>query len=449
MQAEIEQLTEGFKERLLRSEGIIDERAREIDVLRHQINQLEVALSLTRKGVDHAKDSEKIAAREREKYMNAMRQVNDLLVPEIRSCASTLNNIESEMGFFHAYHMRALSIANVTAGTTEEKKTHDDASKSKEMMQRDIETLRGQLEALAACSYSDPFVLGEQLADTISNNDRSRGNISFATPQSRGGMVSVRASPPTVAHPQLAITSSGRDGKQLSVSRPLSMPEWGPRIPGSGEGTLGRSQAAQQMACCMLKVEVVGGADLPAIDILAPAGSVTFAVLLSAVQGTLDVSSADHAWPGGKAAREDGSKPALVLDAQHRTRDQAVANGPIMWDESFVLTHSQHGSLGSTVGSDGKVATVHRSLDGQPCTLVVTLHKCEPARDPVSLGHTLVQCVNGVPADKWYALDAWDGTPLRGKGNKPASVRLRVSYTDGRIASPQKGEVSMDGSYVC
>lgn len=336
-QAEINQINVTHSERMKQAEGMIDERERELDALRHQMNQLEVALSLTRKGADFAKDAERIASREREKYLGAMRQVNDLLVPEIRSCASTLNNIESEMGFFHAYHMRALSIANVS-GTGGSGNTQEDASKSKEMMQRDIETLRSQLEALAACSFSDPFVLGEQLANTISHADRSKMNVSFATPQSRGGMVSVKASPPTVVQPILSISSQDK-----ATARSLSMPEWGPRIPPSSEG--GNRSQMPSMMCCMVKVEVVGAADLPSIDILAPQGSVTFAVLLSVVQGGLDASQADHSWPGGKAVRVDDSEPQLVLEAQHRTRDKGLSNGPITWDESFVFTHSQYAAV--------------------------------------------------------------------------------------------------------
>lgn len=92
---------------------------------------------------------------------------------------------------------------------------------------------------------------------------------------------------------------------------------------------------------------------------------------------------------------------------------------------------------------------MHRSLDGKPCSIVVTLHKCEEGRTPVSLGHTVIPSVIGVPADKWYALDGWDGTSLRGKANKPTSLRIRVGYTDGRATSPSRGEMSLDGSYVC
>ena len=45
------------------------------------------------------------------RVLNEVSQVEELVVAELQSCLLNLNNIESEAGFFHAYHMRALSIA--------------------------------------------------------------------------------------------------------------------------------------------------------------------------------------------------------------------------------------------------------------------------------------------------------------------------------------------------
>ena len=87
-----------------------------------------------------------------------------------------LNNVESEMGFFHAYHMRAMSIASslqINAGSANTSSSmKDDVVRSREMvdmMQSDIRTLRLQLEALCSFSYSDPFLIAEQSTESVAH----------------------------------------------------------------------------------------------------------------------------------------------------------------------------------------------------------------------------------------------------------------------------------------
>ncbi len=128
----------------------------------------------------------------------------------------------------------------------------DDSSRSKEMMQKDIDALRNQLESLANCSYTDPFLLGEQLAESISNNSYSASNnnnnmsvrmqtdasriIPSETPASRGGLVSVGASPPTGQRDKWD-ADRGRNG---GVIRALdNMSEWGGSTPANARDKFG------------------------------------------------------------------------------------------------------------------------------------------------------------------------------------------------------------------
>jgi len=46
------------------------------------------------------------------KLQIAAAQMRELVEPEVQACITTLNNVESEMAFFHAYQMRALQIAS-------------------------------------------------------------------------------------------------------------------------------------------------------------------------------------------------------------------------------------------------------------------------------------------------------------------------------------------------
>jgi hypothetical protein len=101
-------------------------------------------------------------------------QVEEILVAELKACVMNLNNVESEMGFFHACHMRAMSIASSlqigSSSSSSVAAVKDDVARSKEMvqtMQSDIYTLRAQLQALTSFSYSDPFFVSEQLAESV------------------------------------------------------------------------------------------------------------------------------------------------------------------------------------------------------------------------------------------------------------------------------------------
>jgi hypothetical protein len=100
--------------------------------------------------------------------------VEEIIVGELKGCVMNLNNVESEMGFFHACHMRAMSIASsLQTGLNSPNSVatvKDDMARSKEMvqtMQSDIYTLRTQLHALTSFSYSDPFFVSEQIAESV------------------------------------------------------------------------------------------------------------------------------------------------------------------------------------------------------------------------------------------------------------------------------------------
>ena len=86
-------------------------------------------------------------------------QLRELVEPEIKACISTLDNIESEMAFFNAYQLRAMQIAatigTMGGGSLTLEKDQKDGTYSKEMIERDIKTLREQLEGLAALTSAD------------------------------------------------------------------------------------------------------------------------------------------------------------------------------------------------------------------------------------------------------------------------------------------------------
>ena len=103
-------------------------------------------------------------------------KVEELIIAELKSCIINLNNVESEMGFFHAYHMRAMSIASSLqigpAAINSAASIKDDVVRSKEMvgtMQNDLRILHAQLQALTSFSYSDPFSIAEQSSDLVSS----------------------------------------------------------------------------------------------------------------------------------------------------------------------------------------------------------------------------------------------------------------------------------------
>ena len=92
------------------------------------------------------------------KLQVAATQMRELVEPEVKACITTLNNVESELGFFHTYQMRTLQIAKSVAGESLEStfyKDEKDSKDSKEMIQRDIDTLRSQLENLAQLTAPD------------------------------------------------------------------------------------------------------------------------------------------------------------------------------------------------------------------------------------------------------------------------------------------------------
>ena len=76
--------------------------------------------------------------------------MRQLVGPEVHACLTTLNNVESELGFFHAYQTRAVSIAGSLGGLDDASGATSlaDAAQSKGMIDKDIGALREQLENL-------------------------------------------------------------------------------------------------------------------------------------------------------------------------------------------------------------------------------------------------------------------------------------------------------------
>uniref|UniRef100_A0A7S0MK38 PDZ domain-containing protein n=1 Tax=Cryptomonas curvata TaxID=233186 RepID=A0A7S0MK38_9CRYP len=146
----------------------------EIEAFKDRIYNLEVALSNAKQEARLANEALRLLQEEFNRFRRKCEQVEEIIVAELKGCVMNLNNVESEMGFFHACHMRAMSIASSlqigSSSSSSVAAVKDDVDRSKEMvqtMQSDIYTLRAQLQALTSFSYSDPFFVSEQLAESV------------------------------------------------------------------------------------------------------------------------------------------------------------------------------------------------------------------------------------------------------------------------------------------
>ena len=80
----------------------------ELKTVREVLNAVEVKNLTLKIDVERAIDRLNHSERNFTQMKQACRKVDDILMPELSSCLMTLNNIESEMGFFHTRIMRAL-----------------------------------------------------------------------------------------------------------------------------------------------------------------------------------------------------------------------------------------------------------------------------------------------------------------------------------------------------
>jgi chromosome segregation ATPase len=84
----------------------------ELKTVREVLNAVEVKNSTLKIDVERAIDRLNHSERNFTQMKQACRKVDDILMPELSSCLMTLNNIESEMGFFHTRIMRALESSH-------------------------------------------------------------------------------------------------------------------------------------------------------------------------------------------------------------------------------------------------------------------------------------------------------------------------------------------------
>eukprot|EP00960_Hanusia_phi_P029293 747870-Hanusia_phi.AAC.9 len=138
---------------------------KEVAELRSHKAELESKVTTLQQSLEQEKDRVEQEREALEKLRTGCRKVDEILLPEFSSCLLTLNNISSEISFFHSHCIRAVSLSGLhEAGA----KQISDAQKSKDMIDKDVNVLRLQLEALAHFSYQDPFQLAKEIEETVS-----------------------------------------------------------------------------------------------------------------------------------------------------------------------------------------------------------------------------------------------------------------------------------------
>jgi chromosome segregation ATPase len=88
----------------------------ELQSVRGKLYALESQDSSSRAERESTEDKLRIIEKANAKTKAVYQQVDDILVPELKGCLTTLRNIESEMDFFHTHSMRALALAQHANG---------------------------------------------------------------------------------------------------------------------------------------------------------------------------------------------------------------------------------------------------------------------------------------------------------------------------------------------
>jgi hypothetical protein len=199
--------------------------------------------------------------------------MRDLVEPEIKACITTLNNIESEMGFFHAYQTRALQIAKSIVGESIQNsfdKDEKDAGYSKEMIQRDIDALRSQLDSLAELTSPDGEFARKLNFPRLSIARMTPSRASYGT---RGPTAEI-----SQRDPLAAMQSSSSTEEMASVqSSPLS------------EAASVRPAGGHLIKGCVVEVQNLPVNDLPGTHVSAA---------LSVMPMSADPDEFEHVLPG-------------------------------------------------------------------------------------------------------------------------------------------------------
>jgi hypothetical protein len=205
------------------------------------------------------------------KLQVAATQMRELVEPEVKACITTLNNVESELGFFHTYQMRTLQIAKSVAGESMEStffKDEKDSKDSKEMIQRDIDTLRSQLENLAQLTAPDGE-FGRKLFPRLSIARMTPSRVGYS---SRGPIDISKRDPLAV----MQSPSSTENISSLHAAPVLEAPN-------------GRPAGGHLITGCMVEVQNLPVDDLPGTHVSAA---------LSVMPTSADPHDFEHVLPG-------------------------------------------------------------------------------------------------------------------------------------------------------
>ena len=430
-----------------RSTRAIRTKEYEISVLKQQLADWQVRDS-ERKSEKEERDEMAQTVREAyHKLQKAATQMRQLVEPEVRACIATLNNVESEMEFFHTHQLRTLQIAKSIAGDTFEDqqsgiftKDQKDISYSKEMMQRDINALRDQLEGLVALTAPD----GE-LARQIGSI--SRWPSAHATP-SRDGQ-----------------RSMATDTLGATEATAGAAPEQGimPRD-GSGEegyALQGRIVEVQNLPQRRLKKAQISAA-ISVLPGKSDADTFEHALHVTSHRSTpYSISSLFNRIEGQHSSKT--GKERIRISPQFLTASLEAENESKWPAHAFCLRqcHSLE-PLGAPIsGSSPDVKAAHdkdrgAGLGGAGLSVLVTLMaRSGTNEEPSAFARAVLRVAVGDNLDEWVSLEDTEGAILSDDGN-PASIRVQASYLGGKnsIGEHDASASSLmwkakNGSYAC
>ncbi|KAJ1491517.1 hypothetical protein T484DRAFT_1774443, partial [Baffinella frigidus] len=428
----------------------------------HRIYQLEVELSRLRAELEDAKEvaasTERLRAhltsacekldevgasteRLRAHLTSACEKLDEVVGPELVSAVITLSNIESEIAFFHAYSMRALSIAASVAGAHHANAASpvhgahhanaaspaaDDAHRSKAMMDKDLRLLRTQLEGLSRLRLGDPEHLTEQLQDAAaapplprlspdraardaldrSAMRRSRETLDrSAMRRSRDGYDPVR------------LNTNGDSGRFSETPTTFLSPAMPHHTP-SGERPLGASFAGTASRPHTIHLEVVGARNLPPGARGGPPDLYASVSLLDPANAPARFDHVQHALQN-REWRVSAAGVVLLLRPQLRTSTRVTTVNPV-WNESATLlrmvpavavipSSDENEALRLTAAKAAQLAPIPAGA----VVVLLTVHHLDPSDPDQSAVARLTYHVKPASAavDKWLPLFREGGAP--------------------------------------
>ena len=447
-QTEIAEMKRQYQVEIDRSTRAIRTKEYEISVLKQQLADWEVRDSERKSKMEERDEMARTEREANHKLQKAATQMRQLVEPEVRACIATLNNVESEMEFFHTHQLRTLQIAKSIAGDTfvEDQqsgiftKDQKDIAYSKEMMQRDMNALRDQLAGLVALTAPD----GE-LARQIGSVSR---------------WPSARATPSRDGQRSMATDTLGATQATAGAALEQGI------MPRDGSGEEGYA----------LQGHVVEVQNLPQRRLI----KAQISAAISVLPGKSDADTFEHALHvtshrstpysissffhriGGQHSSKMGKERTLI-SPQFLTASLEAENESKWPAHAFCLRqcHSLE-PLGAPIsGSSPDVKAAHdkdrgAGLGGAGLSVLVTLMaRSGTNEEPSAFARAVLRVAVGDNLDEWCSLEDTEGAILSDDGN-PASIRVQASYFGGKnsIGEHDASASSLmwkakNGSYAC